>query len=144
MAIKELSNVQVKSGNDWYKLCPFPVGYIYISYTNTSPAITYGGTWSSISGGKYLRAAAASSTGGSNTISVDQMPSHTHTLSSRGEYAQDSPIALYRTNAQEGGLWRLWSTNTGGQVATVYIKNTGGGASFYPTYQNVYVWRRTA
>ena len=78
MAIKELSNVQVKSGSDWYKLCPFPVGYIYMGYTSTSPATTYGGTWSSISGGKYFRAAAANNAAGSNTIAVENMPSHTH------------------------------------------------------------------
>ncbi len=78
MAIKELSNVQIKSGNDWYKLCPFPVGYIYLGYTSTSPATTYGGTWSSISGGRYFRAAAANDANGSNTIKIENMPSHTH------------------------------------------------------------------
>ena len=78
MAIKELSNVQVKSGSDWYKLCPFPVGYIYMGYTSTSPATTYGGTWSSISGGRYFRAAAANNAAGSNTIAVENMPSHKH------------------------------------------------------------------
>ena len=78
MAIKELSNVQIKSGSDWYKLCPFPVGYIYMGYTSTSPATTYGGTWSSISGGRYFRAAAANDAKGSDTITTDNMPSHTH------------------------------------------------------------------
>lgn len=78
MAIKELSNVQIKSGSDWYKLCPFPVGYIYMGYTSTSPATTYGGTWSSISGGKYFRAAAANNAQGSNYIQIENMPSHSH------------------------------------------------------------------
>lgn len=108
----------------------YPTGSVYLSRNATSPASIIGGTWTQIKGA-VLAACGANSFvtanyGGSLKISTNQMPSHTHTLSSRGEYAQDSPIALYSTNAQGGSLWRLWSTNTGGQSGTVYIKNTGG------------------
>lgn len=125
MAIKELSNVQIKSGNDWYKLCPFPVGYIYISYTNTSPATTYGGTWSSISGGKYLRAAAASSTGGSNTISISQMPSHTHNIRlsapNKGWYSGDEDQWAAFYSPEDNSDAYITSTG-GGRLSTRHIK----------------------
>lgn len=64
-------------------MCPFPVGYVYLSSNNTSPATTYGGTWSALNESRYLRLAGAWGTGGSNTISVDQMPSHTHGIEMR-------------------------------------------------------------
>lgn len=51
-----------------------------MSQTNTSPGSIYGGTWSSITGGRYMRAAGAWGNGGSNTITVDQMPAHSHAL----------------------------------------------------------------
>lgn len=80
MAIKELSNVQIKSGSSWYKLCPFPVGYIYLGYIDSSPAGTYGGTWSRLTDNYYLRVNSTSSTrsGGSSIIKTENMPSHTH------------------------------------------------------------------
>lgn len=140
MAIKELSNVQIKSGSDWYKLCPFPVGYIYMGYTSTSPATTYGGTWSSISGGRYFRAADANDANGSNTIKVENMPSHTHKFT---HYAWARPYGT--TN---------WDINTAFATANLggasdlsnpqSVSYVGGGQAFYPTYQNVYAWRRTA
>lgn len=144
MAIKELSNVQIKSGSDWYKLCPFPVGYIYMGYTSTSPATTYGGTWSSISGGRYFRAAAANDANGSNTIKIENMPSHKHDFR---EYN------WLKIQGHEAGPWVInqgFPASVGLEGATDandfhYVDYTGGGQkAFYPTYQNVYAWRRTA
>ena len=136
MAIKELSNVQIKSGSDWYKLCPFPVGYIYMGYTSTSPATTYGGTWSSISGGRYFRAAAANDTAGSNTITTDNMPSHSH------QYSLTITANWYATG---GSHFTVRGTGSDAHDTGVYSTTpVGGGEAFYPTYQNVYAWRRTA
>lgn len=73
-----LSAIQIKNDNGWDRACPFPVGYVYISSNSTSPANIYGGTWSEITGGRYFRANETWDTGGSNTISVSQIPSHAH------------------------------------------------------------------
>lgn len=116
MAIKELSNVQVKSGSDWYKLCPFPVGYIYMGYTSTSPATTYGGTWSSISGGKYFRAAAANDAKGSNYITIENMPSHSH---------QWEGWNWFRTDLINGDKALIVGTDVAGSTTSV-----GGGKRF--------------
>lgn len=78
MAIKELSNVQIKSGSSWYKLCPFPIGFIYLSQNSTSPATTFGGTWAALNEDRFLRPSNAWTTGGSKKISIKQMPSHQH------------------------------------------------------------------
>ena len=51
-----------------------------MSSNSTSPADIYGGTWASISGGRYMRAAGAWGNGGSNTITINQMPSHNHII----------------------------------------------------------------
>lgn len=109
----------------------YPTGSVYLSRKNTSPASIIGGTWTQIKGAVLAACGAnsfvAANYGGSLKISTNQMPSHTHTLSSTGTYSENSPLALYFTNAQGGGSWRLWSTNTGGSEGVVYNKNTGGG-----------------
>ena len=127
-------NMKVKSGSTWHTICPFPIGYVYMSSNSTSPGSVYGGTWASISGGKYMRAASAWGDGGSNTITINQMPSHSH--------------SLYGWNNAE---FASSSSNHGEYITRLrgsdYARNTdvaGGGQPFYPTYQNVWAWCRTA
>ena len=63
----------------------YPVGSIYMSVNNTSPATLFGGTWEAI-GGRFLigkdSTYSAGSTGGSatKTIATANLPSHTHTV----------------------------------------------------------------
>jgi len=132
--LRNQQNVKVRVNSSFETICPFPVGYVYMSSNNTSPANIYGGTWSPISGGRYMRAAGAWGNGGSNTITVDQMPAHSHDLYgwNNAEFASES------SNHGEY-ITRLQGTD--------YARNTGvtgGGKPFYPTYQNVWAWYRTA
>ena len=78
--MRNQQNVKVRVNSNFETICPFPVGYVYMSSNSTSPADIYGGTWSAISGGRYMRAAAAWGNGGSNTITINQMPSHNHII----------------------------------------------------------------
>ena len=62
----------------------YPVGSIYMSVLNTSPAVLFGGTWEKIEGRFLIGTStgrAAGSTGGSETVTLttEQIPSHTHT-----------------------------------------------------------------
>lgn len=64
----------------------FPVGSIFLTAAETNPSELLGyGTWELLSAGKMLMTAATKeeglTTGGSNskTISVNNLPSHTHT-----------------------------------------------------------------
>lgn len=128
--------IQVKNGSTWNRICPFPVGYVYLSSVNTSPASIYGGTWTQITGEWYLRAATNFSQGGSNYISVNQMPAHTHilkrTVTNQWDPGGGYHISVTGTSATSYGNLE-WTT-----------ESTGGGQPYYPPYQDVYVWYRTA
>ena len=128
--------IQVKNGSTWNKICPFPVGYVYLSSVNTSPASIYGGTWTQITGEWYLRAATNFSRGGSNYISVNQMPAHTHKLH-RTITGQWDPAGGYHVSV-------TGTANTSSTDIDWVTESTGGGQPYYPPYQDVYVWYRTA
>lgn len=64
----------------------YPVGAIYISTNDTSPAVLFGGTWTKISN-KFLLSSgtkAAGNTGGSQsvTLGVNNIPKHSHKVNS--------------------------------------------------------------
>lgn len=115
----EQNVVTVKSGSTWHKICPFPVGYIYLSYTNSSPASTFGGTWTAINNGGLLRAAAAANTGGSKTIGVTQIPSHSHRISLKGNGSAVSGGAEWAYAVNNSGY-------AGSSTGSGYIETTGG------------------
>lgn len=105
-------------------MCPFPVGYVYLSSNNTSPATTYGGTWSPLNESRYLRLAGAWGTGGSNTISVDQMPKHTHRPTS-GELTDG-----FVTGGSSGIRGANITINGTGYVIQQTTQPAGGGQHF--------------
>lgn len=116
----------------------FPVGAIYFSTVNMSPASVVGGTWSQLTGGMLGLAgsdgvAAAGSNGGSRKISVNQMPSHNHT----------GP-QMWTKN---GGDQQLAWGNAGFSLTfnnTLTTSSVGGGEDYIPAHTAVYAWRRTA
>lgn len=116
----------------------YPVGSIYMSVSSASPSSFIGGTWARIEG-RFLLAAGggynAGSTGGeaTHTLTVDEMPSHTHTYSRKYAAAGDS------TSAVAKGASSSQTTKTEESAAT------GGGAAHnnMPPYLAVYVWKRT-
>ena len=113
----------------------YPVGCVYISYEPTSPASLFGGTWTAIKG-RFPYFNAGTSTGGSNThtLTVGQMPSHSHAL----PYKQAE-----HTGGGQGAY--MWTSNANGSWASD-TGATGGGESHnnMPAYQTLYAWRRTA
>ena len=114
----------------------FKVGYVWVSYTSTSPASIVGGTWAAITGAfPYFNA--GTSTGGSNyvTLTASQMPSHTHSYSK-----------MWTNN---GGSSQLSWGSAGFSLrfdSGIYTGSAGGGSSHsnMPAYQTLYAWRRTA
>ena len=62
----------------------YPVGSVYMSFTNKSPAEFLGGTWEALNDGRVLictsDAYKADSTGGSEevTLTTEQLPAHSH------------------------------------------------------------------
>jgi microcystin-dependent protein len=75
------------------KVCPFPIGYIYMSASSANPSTLYPGTtWAAWGSGRVPVGVDTSQTefnsvektGGekAHTLTVDEMPSHNHSLDS--------------------------------------------------------------
>ena len=98
-ALKDSRGVKPAEGEYWHALSNFytsgslvsdllnrvyPVGSIYMSAVNVSPASFLGGTWQAIEQGRMLMAAGSSwqagTTGGAayHTLTVAEMPAHDH------------------------------------------------------------------
>jgi hypothetical protein len=112
----------------------YPVGSVYISVNETSPASLFGGTWKRIqdifllaAGSKY----AAGNTGGSADAVVVE---HDHTIP-----------AVYGTSTGEHTSALTWG-NSGGTSAKSGTDKTGesGIGKNMPPYLVVYMWERTA
>lgn len=124
--MRNQQNVKVRVNSSFETICPFPIGYVYMSSNSTSPGSIYGGTWASISGGRYMRAAGAWGNGGSNTITVQQMPAHTHSMH-----------AFFKTSPQVAGSgyatapidWDTLTTTSvgGGNRSILHTKTFGRG-----------------
>lgn len=135
--MRNLQQVQVRTGSSFERICPFPVGYIYMSSNSTSPANTYGGTWSPLTDGRFWRASGSwNGTGGesTHTLTIQEMPNHTHSVDVLLQYQENQGAArvVYNTrNASQGS------------IATTYA---GGGAAHnnLPPYRTCYCWYRTA
>lgn len=129
----------------------YPVGSVYFSTINTSPASVIGGTWSQLTGGMLGLAgsagvATAGSDGGSRKISVDQMPSHNHAFGRQSVSDHEVGINLgwYTSNAAGGSQWTMLTGADGTELYRPYIGNTGGGQDYIPAHTAVYAWKRTA
>lgn len=128
--------------NTWTTLLDavYPVGAIYQSWSATSPATLFGGSWTNLNGGRYLTLVSTSDTAGTSvgansvTLTIETMPSHTHSISPR---PWTSPVATYY-----GGDISCIGDWGDEPVATA----TGGGKAHEnrPLSYYIYGWRRTA
>lgn len=124
----------------------YPVGSIYLSFENTSPASFLGGTWEQIVD-KFLRLSNNTDVGGADniTLTTGQMPIHRH-----NGYDNGSP-ATTTVNGPQHYLKQVWTWIASGQSQSslhgiTMTTNTGGSTahSNMPAYQNVYGWKRIA
>lgn len=119
----------------------YPVGSIYMSVNNVSPATFIGGTWEALKD-RFLIGAGNSYSGGAtggeatHKLTINEMPSHTHQI-------------LYAGGTQK--TWGYNYSNDGGTISSATfdnagINNTGGSAAHnnMPPYLAVYMWKRTA
>ena len=132
----------------------YPVGSIYMSVSNTSPATFLGGSWEQIKD-RFLLASgttyAAGATGGdaTHTLSIDEMPKHGHYLvyaGNNGWYIGDN-TGLGGTQTADY-IKRHREINTDMETtASLWAANENGGSKAHnnmPPYLAVYVWKRTA
>ena len=119
----------------------YPVGSIYMSVNSTDPGVLFGGTWERIQDAFLLGAGshAAGSTGGSETVTltVDQIPTHSHGIEG----------ALRWPEIGSGESYDGWGNRESYYNEQINATaNSGGGQSHnnMPPYLAVYMWKRTA
>ena len=117
----------------------YPVGSIYMSVAATDPSMLFGGTWERLQNCFLLGASstyAAGSTGGEaeHTLTVNEMPSHDHSLT--------------LLNGQSlSYAYPAASSNSGGELnSSAAVSNTGGSQPHnnMPPFLAVYMWKRIA
>ena len=129
----------------------YPIGSIYTSIVSTNPSTLFGGTWESFGQGRVLVGhddsanpdsdfVASSGDGSSvlvggaktHTLSVDEMPSHTHTVS-----GIENPRGAGSDGSEDG---------TSSFTNSLTTSATGGGQPHnnIQPYVVVYMWKRVA
>lgn len=130
----------------------FKVGFVWVSYTSTSPASILGGTWTPITG-RFPYFDAGTGTGGSNThtLSTGEMPSHNHSLRGYTWNWGVQPGSGLKLGVNDVGAVYIGDPFVENSLATIqnvynWSNASGGGASHnnMPAYQTLYAWRRTA
>lgn len=121
----------------------YPVGSIYMSTVNVSPATLFGGTWEQLEDRFLLGAGqtyTAGDTGGEaeHTLITDEMPAHTHGVLINTTNSEAAGYGL--TQAGPFQNRPIISRNS----ADIITTSTGGGQAHnnMPPYLVVYMWRR--
>ena len=140
----------------------YPIGSVYMSFNNVSPATFFGGTWEQIKD-KFLLAVGdtytAGQSGGEAThkLIINEMPNHAHievlAYEQTGYGVTISPGETYALSGLITSLDYLATNPPGGQPLTnrnerLLHETTSVGNSEphnnMPPYQTVYMWKRTA
>lgn len=117
----------------------YPVGSIYISTNNVSPATFLGGNWTQLKD-RFLLATGNTFTPGqtggeiSHTLTANEMPSHNHNTSASGR----------STTISTGSGYSVAVADAYGSQVAYKTGSTGGGQAHnnMPPYLAVYMWKR--
>lgn len=142
---------KIKVGGTTYDIA-YPVGSIYLSVSDTSPAELFGGTWEQLKD-RFLIAAgdtyAAGSTGGEaqHTLTVDEMPTHNHS-EMIGDSNEMQNINYLKKKVQGGSyegssISSTWQPNLGADIKTD-VSGKSKPHNNMPPYLSVYMWKRIA
>lgn len=124
----------------------FPVGSVYITYTNQNPGNFLGGTWTQFGQGRTLIGQGTGNDGSTSmsfsanveggeynhTLTIDEIPSHAHRYTvTYGGGGSSALTQYYNSKANQGNL------------PTTYVGGSKSHNNLSP-YIVVYFWRRTA
>lgn len=133
----------------------YPIGSIYMSVNNVDPSTIFGGTWEQIkdrfllaSGDTYNNGDTGgaathtpSGTVGNHTLTIDEMPAHTHKLSSSPSFQS----AILGESQYFAGTEEVeFNTSSVGGNQPHNHTFTGTNADTMPPYLAVNVWVRRA
>lgn len=115
----------------------FPIGSVYFSIVNSSPASTIGGTWTQLINA-VLRAATSTGYIGSDThtLTINEMPRHNHELTTDG-------VIFTKTYTVDEGTQMSATTNWGPGVWTGWAGSSAEHSIVQRSY-NLFAWVRTA
>lgn len=124
----------------------YPVGSIYISVNNVSPASFLGGTWSQLSAGYALWTASSNA----GEIINAGLPNISGESSQIIAYKYNSSSGAFNGSARSDSLWYA-STNSDNNIAIKLKFDASKSNSIYgnsstvqPPAYKVYAWKRTA
>lgn len=137
-------------------LSAYPVGALFMSTENISPATLFGGTWERIKG-RFIwgidDGENAGYTGGeaTHTLTVDEMPSHEgHLYSNEANSVPNGPDSYYVDINHNNGLFQKYNDrpyvlSTGNElIIKGFSKGGNQPHNNMPPYYGSYIWRRTA
>lgn len=126
----------------------YPVGSIYMSVNSTNPSNYFGGTWVSWGQGRVPVSVKSSDssfstvekTGGekSHTLSIDEIPSHTHSITKNSVAGAQSLYTPYY-QSQSGASF----PNPADEIQIGYTGGNSAHNNLQP-YITCYMWKRTA
>ena len=125
----------------------YPIGSIYTSMNNTSPATLFGGVWEQIVDRfMYCTSSTSLQTGGSKKISVNQLPAHEHgfrdyTFTWHWGKTHDEPYHVYANARCTPGASDNNHIHTQPEEHN-RTKTVGNGDDYMPPYITVYAWYR--
>ncbi len=143
----------------------YPVGSIYMSMNSTDPKNLFGGTWQRLSGGFLYGCVNSSGTGngtgtstgaasgntGSTTLTIDQIPNHSHLLKMRNAGKWNWSSGSATGDMMEGGYsWNANNTTYNWLIENSYVGGSKGHThtlnshTHIVPYIAVFCWKRTA
>ncbi|EAX99355.1 hypothetical protein TVAG_015380 [Trichomonas vaginalis G3] len=139
----------------------YPIGSIYTSMNSTRPEVVLGfGTWTQIVDRFLYCANSSKETGGSKTISGENLPAHSHYIDLSTSQAGWHKHRYWDWSAMTKGkgydvkdnvqfaIDCYWSNTEGGGNHTHrvsgYTQTTGQSKDYMPPYMTVYAWYRNA
>lgn len=139
-ALITCNNILYEGGATLDKIL-YPIGSIYMSVNSTNPSQLFGGTWEQISG-RFLyctttsKTTGGSTTTGSTTLTVNQIPSHSHLIGKQtsglaGSAGEETAVMFWDSNSG------IASTSVGGGQGHTHPQNL-------PPYFTVYCWYRVS
>lgn len=165
-----MATLKFKNGTQWVDFLEtvYPVGSVYLTFENTSPADLFGGTWTQLQSGRYLMAVTGKDKpepGGFGSVTLDLDHTHAQRLSFTSKYASGVNGVAY-TN---GGTVPMpgisvhrssWTFPNGDKLLPDVTEDTSWNdqnlfigekkilgnvkVDLQPPFQEVFCWRRTA
>lgn len=150
-------NGNLEWANNNIALLAYPVGSIYMSINNTSPASLFGGTWEQLKDRFLLGAGStysAGSTGGeaAHALTAAEGPAHFghHTPYNTievqlGDAGEDTYYIDWRNDGAQYGTERPYVLRAGNElVLRNFSRGAGAAHNNMPPYLTVYMWKRIA